>query len=293
MKLDLYLCNTSFNYRASEAELLSKCLFNLDDVVKRARELGEDIYVSPSWFNQVITENLEITSWLYEHNEDYNNQDEKMLMSEIVKQTKYIDEKEYSEKTNLLKGNDPIGVPSAILCLFVEKPCDPPQNFNIHNKKDYTDVHRFYLNKSDSIEELFRGFQGCFPNLYCSESVLKSMKIFKPLHDYREEIIKHLSILNDEGYELYLEYDSSKEKEVLQKLESSGVICSGQGDSKYQNKHLSFTFLNDMGREQEVVCAPHTKLFHKGSDYRIYFTRFNPTIKKGEKILIGHIGDHC
>ncbi|MES5953288.1 hypothetical protein QCI42_07290 [Bacillus fungorum] len=293
MKLDLYLCDTSFNYRIGEEHLLTKCVFDLDDVVKKAKELGEDIYVSYSWYNQIIKEDIAISSWLYEYSEDFSNQDEKMLMNEIIKQTKYIEDEEYLERTKLIKENSQKNGFGAILCLFLLELCDPPQNFNIYNKQDYINIHRFYLHQSNSIEELFHGFQGSFPNLYCSESVLKSMKTFKPLHDYKGEIIKHLAILNDEGYKLYQEYNSSQDKEIIKKLESSGLECSGQGDSNYQNKYLSFTFLNDRGKEEVVVCAPHTKLFHKGSDYRIYFARFNSTIKNGEKLLIGHIGDHC
>ena len=106
-------------------------------------------------------------------------------------------------------------------------------------------------------------------------------------------MVRHLEALNDHGMPLASQLGQMGENEIMQRLGALGKIeCSLQGDSKYAKKYLGFTFINDTGEDTEIVCAPHTKLYHLGSEWRIYFCWNYEKVAHGEKLLVGHIGDH-
>ncbi|WP_437831691.1 hypothetical protein ACQRXC_08610 [Niallia taxi] len=289
MKMDFILCNESFDAQMRNEEELHLLLENLSDVFRQITINGESIYCNYSWYLQEIIVGNSIESWIWDTSSG-EFLTEKLLLQDLIKQTQYIEEEDYNKIVDAIKGRV-IETPSSILCLNHIEIYNAPENFNIHTVKDLIDAHRFFIRKSNNHSELYEGLKYCFPSLSFGLEVADSMSIFKQLHDFLEEILEHLSILNDEAMELFHEIGIEKESELMKKL-ATKVLCSPQGDPVYEKKYLSFSFINNYGIQETVVCAPHTKLFHKGSDYRIYFTWPKENFNKGSSILVGHIGKH-
>ncbi|KAB2372582.1 MULTISPECIES: hypothetical protein [Bacillus] len=290
MKLDVYVCNKSFDISMRGNSSLTECLGNLNDVSLHISKNDEPIFNPLSWYEQIIDNDQSIDEWLYDYSTQ-ENIDEKLLLQEIIKQTVYIEEEEYSIAVNEIRKRESMASGNALLCLCQVDSCNPPENFNIHCIFDYLQVHRFYAHGLKSNSELFESFGYCFPNLRFSMNVVGALSIFKPLHDYIKEIMHHLIILNDQGIDIYKELGSTKESEMMKKLQTK-LHCSGQGDPEYEKKNLIFPFVNNKGIQEYIKCAPHTKLFHQGSAFRIYFSWPHQNVDLGTSLLIGHIGRH-
>jgi hypothetical protein len=289
VKINLYLCNESFDINLREDGNITNLLEELAKIFKQIRINNETIFNSLLWYSQIFDNNQTIDEWMYD---TYSGEflEEKLLLQDLIKQTNSIDDADYLKELVNIKNNS-TNFPGAIICFNHINKFSPPEYFNIHSIIDLIVTHRFYLYKAKNNEELFTGFFPSFPNLHFGISVLSSMHVFKPLHDYKGEIISHLTVLNDFAYELYNELGQGKEAEMIKKLKTK-VECSGQGDPEYVDGNLKFDFLNDLEISESVKCGPHTKLFHKGSDYRIYFSWPKEGFNNQKSILIGHIGGH-
>lgn len=155
-------------------------------------------------------------------------------------------------------------------------------------------LHRHYLKDPDDTEELYQGICEFFPELIFSRNVRAGLDGISHIRDNAPEIVRHLTALDTYGMLVFDEYGrTAGEVDVLRRLGSMGGIeCSTQGDPVYEKRNLTFSFLNDHELIENVVCSPHTKLFHSGSDLRIYFTWGKNSIGIGKNLLIGHIGRH-
>ncbi len=106
--------------------------------------------------------------------------------------------------------------------------------------------------------------------------------------DTAEELTRHRIVLNDAGQKLN-EYHHKDEKSVLAEIElGDGVISSGKGsnEEKEYNKKISYK-----GKTYQLTCNPHTKLFEKRTDQRIYFCWGRDEIEN-HKLIIVRIGNH-
>ena len=100
--------------------------------------------------------------------------------------------------------------------------------------------------------------------------------------------MRHLCVLNDYGDKVY-DYTGKNEKNALLELQSCfKIYCSGKGSNE------TMTYNKDMyfkGEKYSLTCNPHTKLFKKHSNQRIYFCWGRVEIDN-HKIIIVRIGDH-
>lgn len=103
-----------------------------------------------------------------------------------------------------------------------------------------------------------------------------------------DELIRHLTILNDVGNKLYT-YHNKNEKATLEELKSSYHLeCSGKGSNERKSYNKDFIYDN---KKYQLTCNPHTKLYKKRSDKRIYFCWGRDEIKNHSMIVV-RIGDH-
>lgn len=153
---------------------------------------------------------------------------------------------------------------------------------------DVVKVKRHYIKKVKTYEEYERKSKGCFPNLIFHPDAFQSIKRLGKCELVREELTRHLEILNDVGKRLY-DYYGKKEKSVLSELESGyHIICSGKGSNEKSDFHKDMEY---EGVSYTLTCNAHTKLYKKKTDQRIYFCWGRDEIEQ-HKIIIVKIGNH-
>lgn len=158
----------------------------------------------------------------------------------------------------------------------------------INKKVDWINPHRYYLLVSITIDEFTNDLDGCFPNLFFHERIYKTIKAFNNITNHIHELYRHLCFLNDHAKIIYDEYGAD---ETYKRFETDfDIISSGRGSNEGLDL-FKCIFVNENKKDEEVRCNPHTKLYQKNSDYRIYFNWGRASIQGG-KILIGHIGGH-
>lgn len=153
---------------------------------------------------------------------------------------------------------------------------------------DVVKVKRYYLNLSTSYEEYKLRVRDCFTELIFHEDAFKSVNKLGKIHEIRKELTRHLSALNDVAGVAYTYYNG-KESDVFKELDAGGgIVCSGKGANESRDFKKKITWEET---EYTLTCNPHTKLFRKNTDQRIYFCWGRKEIK-GHKIIIVRIGDH-
>mgnify|MGYP004619944053 CR=1 FL=1 len=168
--------------------------------------------------------------------------------------------------------------------------------FNIDDKEenkkivvnDITKTKRYYLLQTNTYEEYEKLAGECFERLIFHDDAFKSINKLGKIKDIREELTRHLRTLNDVAGKLYLYY-CGNEKAILADLNAEWqIICSGKGskEEKEFNKKMQW-----MEKEYILTCNPHTKLYKKYTDQRIYFCWGRKEIDN-HKIIIVRIGDH-
>lgn len=160
------------------------------------------------------------------------------------------------------------------------------------NKKivvnDIIKTKRYYILQTNTYEEYEKLAGECFNRLIFHDDSFKSINKLGKIKDIREELTRHLRALNDVAGRLYQYYEGN-EKSVLADLNVEwDIICSGKGskeETEY-NKKIKW-----MEKEYILTCNPHTKLYKKNTDQRIYFCWGRKKIDN-HKIIIVRIGDH-
>ena len=153
---------------------------------------------------------------------------------------------------------------------------------------DIVEVKRFYLKRVKDYTVYQSRAETCFPNLIFHDEAFTYIEKLGKCSDVAEELSRHLTILNDVGKKLY-DYHKKDENAVLSQLKSGyGIVCSGKGSEEKISYNKKF-FYND--REYQLTCNPHTKLYEKRTDQRIYFCWGRNEIEN-HKIIIVRIGDH-
>lgn len=160
------------------------------------------------------------------------------------------------------------------------------------NKKivvnDIIKTKRYYILQTNTYEEYEKLAGECFNRLIFHDDAFKSINKLGKIKDIREELTRHLRTLNDVAGRLYQYYEGN-EKSVLADLNVEwDIICSGKGskeETEY-NKKIKW-----MEKEYILTCNPHTKLYKKNTDQRIYFCWGRKEIDN-HKIIIVRIGDH-
>ena len=158
-------------------------------------------------------------------------------------------------------------------------------------------ICRKYLGMEDK-EQFKRDMEFCFPRIYFDETVKSSLNTLnRNFDDIREEIVKHLTAINDycDQFLEMMEKNKGYRGIAAEFQKETGIECSPQGSRKQISK-LKRKFRNeDTGAEEEIVCELHTKFkrlhIDKTKQDRIYFSPARKGICS-EKSVVVHIGDH-
>ncbi|QCJ44719.1 hypothetical protein FAY30_24110 [Bacillus sp. S3] len=253
--------------------------------------LAEDeaVFYTMDLYDQILFEGQSLAEWLYSGE---TMRDEKKAIQLKLRKMQEEEKEIQQQRIEKLQNSD-YQEPVALLAFHPWTDPKINKHLLIHHPERCLDARRFYLELVEDTSVFLEECKNCFPQLYIHERVHQTIKRFKPFRDYRGEVILHLNVLNDHGRRLFLEFQHQSENVVLQHLGTIGNIhCSPQGDPDYEKKYLCFDFPSDSGGLIKIICAPHTKLFKKHSGERIYFHWGHAHVRGGEKILIGHIGEH-
>lgn len=169
------------------------------------------------------------------------------------------------------------------------------ENQIIYDSKSWLDFRRYHLGLYHGDSKYF--ITECikyYPNLFFHENNFTSISSI--LIEFSQKIVFHLSALHDVLPKILVEQNGSH-TDLLKKFSiqaSLDEIATLEGANKTR---LRFSFKNEEGGDEEVVCEPHIKLStnntNNGSYYfnRIYFAFGKPSIQNS-KTLIAHIGKH-
>lgn len=153
---------------------------------------------------------------------------------------------------------------------------------------DVINIKRFYLNKVEDYKIYKDRAKVCFPNIVFHDEAFTYVERLGKCCDVVEELTRHLTILNDVGKKLY-DYHNKNEKATLAELKSGYRLeCSGKGSKEEEsyNKDIIYN-----GKKFQLTCNPHTKLYKKRTDQRIYFCWGRDEIEN-HRIIVVRIGDH-
>lgn len=153
---------------------------------------------------------------------------------------------------------------------------------------DVIQIKRFYLRKIEDYGIFVNKAGDCFPNIiFHSDAFLYIEKLGK-CADVVEELIRHLIVLNDAGKKIY-NYYNRNEKAVFAELKAGyDIECSGKGSNEEKSYNKDITY---KGKKFHLTCNPHTKLYKKRTDKRIYFCWGRSEIEN-HNIIVVRIGDH-
>lgn len=166
-------------------------------------------------------------------------------------------------------------------------------NYTICKREELPKIKRVYLKRYNTYKDFCERAEQCYPNLLFHEHCFEPIKCLGEYRENIEELDKNLSALNDFGSKIYWS-ERGNEANALNKLASQcSVICSGKGSNESKSFKIKYIQKgeNESNNEIELTCNPHLKLFHSGTNKRIYFCWGRNEIEN-HKIIVARIGDH-
>lgn len=152
------------------------------------------------------------------------------------------------------------------------------------SEKDVIKVKRFYIMQAISYEEYCMWVNECFPDLLFCENAFNEIQKLGKFQEIKEELHRHLVVLCDNAKDIYYKC-GKKEEDAYAILKSQyGIFCSGKGSNEKKEFKVDYNGL-------KLTCNPHTKLFTKYSNQRIYFCWGRDEIEN-HNIIIARIGNH-
>lgn len=262
----------SFTVEKPNMQVRSEEIRNLAEVDEYCSSIHESIKYTEDIWNVEVEEGITFVEWLYGVIGE-GSFDDRRFLSELISKT--------GKNTNEIEQQISIS-----LGLYED---------SAYDSKSYAFARRKILQEIANPQEFGEFMPSCFVNSVFADDIIHEMKNIKNFSDHTEEIVKNLSILNDEAIFLYEKYHDNL-KYAMDILSSKLLECAP--DPSHVNA-LKFSFSyeesidgENIARNKEIVCSPHLKLVHKGSNLRIYFWWCDSKIGKGEKVLIGRIGGH-
>lgn len=153
---------------------------------------------------------------------------------------------------------------------------------------DIVRIKRFYLKRVEHYKVFEDRVRDCFPNIVFHNDAFQCIEKLGKCSEVMEELVRHLTILNDVGKKLF-DYHKKNEKDTLEELNSGyGIECSGKGSNEEESYNKDITY---NGKKYQLTCNPHTKLYKKRTDQRIYFCWGRDEIES-HRIIVVRIGDH-
>lgn len=272
-----FLFNHSFNYKNDISTIpFDSCVDKLDKVTEYCSNHKMPIFFDVNIYDEEILPSIYFGNWLYNTFDRSENETEKSIFREIFDKKCTIDPSPWVEEVNSFE-----------IC-FYEIPKD--RDSIVQGLQEWLD-HRRYLLSEITDKNNFESELGiCFPELVFSEDIHAGLNSLTRFGNWVKDIVLHLSILNDHGQTLLLEFGEAEAIKAIESMLPKGAECSGQ-NSEGRDK-LFFKFKTSLGKDISIDCFPHTKLISAYSDGRIYFRFRHNLIADNKKILIGRIGTH-
>ena len=281
MKIKNSFVQESFVWNGHSNNDFRNAAKHLNEVVAYLHNLDEPVYGQDDLYSQEILQGTPIYSF-YERDEKDPLNDEKQMVILSLQGMFHEEENEIFD--------DEIG----LQFYTVENPVEGPAR-QAAGRGQYLAQRRKILAGCITCQEFSSFMKTCFPGIIFAEDIEKGIRGIPDFKQksVREEIVRNLSVLNDEALDLYREYYPDTGK-MCQALGAKVLACSI--DTPEHNKHLffSFSYIDNAENIQikSVPCSPHTKLKRKDSNLRIYFAWKDAEVGAGEKVLVGHIGGH-
>lgn len=169
--------------------------------------------------------------------------------------------------------------------------------YHISTLSEYYIGLRYYLGQEKK-SEFCKDMQECFPNIFFAEDIERTINTLnRNFEDMREEIILHLSKINDYHDKfLHLLSEHKGYREIAQEFEKdTGIECSPQAgrDRVQQLKEKHYNVITN--QDETITCELHTKFnkfnIDRNRQDRIYFFPGKNGIQDG-KVIVKHIGEH-
>jgi len=269
MKARNRLLEVSFDYRynISGRDLLD-CIVSTGEVYLYVSLIGERLYFNTEeLYIQEIMEGITLADWLWSNPWESDNKEYRDMLLQVL--------------------TKPAGKQEAAFSCDIDI-CFYPDGSNVSTKEQYVDERRGLLSSVTDKGEFCEFMPSCFINCIYSTQIRSGLNSISSFETTTVEIVKNLSVLNDEALDNYWKHKSNL-LEAYKVLSSRLLECSP--DAKHA-QYLQFEFIDDDGNNVFVECSPHVKLTRKDSDLRIYFYWRHDNIGRGQKILIGRIGTH-
>lgn len=249
-------------------------------------EKNEKLYIPDEFYGIPDKDNITASEFLYGSKQN----DISDYLSEIVSKRRTCADT-YSEiERKQEHGYMPISesdISSDISHLCVREIMDVEYEKSV-KVNDIVQIKRFYLKKTKDYRIFKDKAMACFPDILFHDNAFRYLEELGKCVDVVEELIRHLEILNDVCKKLYY-YHNKNEKAALDELKSGyGIVCSGKGSKEEKDYNKDFIY-ND--KKYHLTCNPHTKLYKKRTDQRIYFCWGRDEIKD-HSIIVVRMGGH-
>lgn len=282
MKITYYITNLfdeGISIKEFENEIIYFC-----DLLEKISDKGDTVLIPEELYSLLFREKVLFVDYLY--NTGYSS-DIREYLVQTLNEIRNIDETYESIFDRTFDETNPDF--NALVGIRTNESITNSELFVSDINKILT-PHRYYLKMQDSISGFVRYYRSSFPKLFFHNRVDQTLKDFSDIKEHVSELTRHLSVLNDEVKDLFISLNKDG-AEVYKMLSSiHNIYASGRGSNENKSLYLC-DFIDENDVLIEIRCNPHTKLYNKHSDYRVYFHWGNKKIQGG-KILIGHIGNH-
>lgn len=281
MKIKNSFVQESFVWNGHSDDDFRNAAKHLNEVVAYLHNLDEPVYVQDGLYSQEILQGTPIYSFYERDEKDPLNDEKQMVILSLQGMFHEGEDEKFDEEIGLQ-------------FYTIENPVEEPAR-QAAGRGQYLAHRREILAGCITCQEFSSFMKTCFPDIIFAEDIEKGIRGIPDFKQksVREEIVRNLSVLNDEALDLYREYYPDTGK-MCQALGTKVLACSL--DTPEHNKHLffSFSYIDNAENIQikSVPCSPHTKLKRKDSNLRIYFVWKDAEVGAGEKVLVGHIGGH-
>lgn len=226
----------------------------------------EKLYIPNEFYDMLDKNNISVVNFLYDNEQnDLLDYFLEIISKQKICQDTYVDIERKKEYGFLPISESDVTEKNAQICVKNIKDAEEEKCLRVN---DIVQIKRFYLKNVDDYKVFEDRVRDCFPNVVFHNDAFKNIEKLGKCSEVMKELIKHLTVLNDVGKKLFA-YHNKNEKNTLEELKSGyGIECSGKGSNEEEsyNKIIIYD-----GRQFQLTCNPHTKLYQKRTDRRIYF----------------------
>lgn len=273
----------NMNVRRNEiGELLEIVTYCQNEAVK------EPLVYEDALWEIYVQEGVIFAEWLYGGEGDGAEDDRRRLL-EAMSKNEIISRSENQEVDGTIDTKDVGNKREIRISLGAFSGC-------VSEESEYIEERRNILASIRDVREYEAFMRSCFVNSSFAKDILSEMRQIQEFPNKVKEITKALAILNDQAVKLYQQYSNHLEEAM--KILTALLQRECAPDPKHADELVfSFTYSEKLegktvAREKAIECSPHLKLFHSGSNLRIYFYWCDEKIGLGKKVLVGRIGRH-